>query len=430
MPKTPKHHRLTSTFASFIEHSLSPFHAVETLSQHLKDQGFIQLDPTEKWSLQARGKYFVTSKETLLAAFILPDKSWKETTLLASHLDSPALKLKPRPEIHTHNILQLGTEVYGGPLLHTWLDRPLSLVGRAMVMQKRQCRPLLIHLKEPSLMIPSLAIHLDRSIHDKGILVHKQDHLKAIVALEGDKQKKLTQLLQSHYDFDKLLSFDLFLVPQEPSQFWGDEKAFFSSYRIDNLSSVFASVTGLTQVESQPHRLLASFFWDHEEIGSRTSFGAGSLWGEELLQRIASILELSPEDRFRTKASSLCLSVDVGHGLHPNFVDKHDPQNTSFLGKGPALKFSAAKHYATSAGAAAEVIRAAEAKNIPYQLDAGRSDIPSGSTVGPIMAANLGIDTLDLGVPCWAMHSTRETMASVDLLSLTQLLKATLERPF
>jgi aspartyl aminopeptidase len=385
-------------FVSFLIHSPTPWHAADRLISMLK--GFEELDETKDWNLKP-GSYWVRRSGALIA-FRLPARPTR-SLLIASHLDSPGLKLKPRPDLTQHGSHQFGVEVYGGPLLYTWFDRDLCISGQVATNQGLK----LVHLDSHPLLIPSLAIHLDREINDKGFLPNKQSHLKPLAP--GPLKKIL--------GFEPL-AFDLFLTPLEAPRIYGD---LISGYRLDNLSSAYASCLALVHGQQRPDTLQMAVFFDHEEIGSETGSGALSPFVDEVLERLVGRNALLP-----LKRRSLALSVDVGHALHPNYPDKSDLENSSKLGAGPAIKCNAMRRYATSAATAAPLLALAGEKKISLQLNAGRSDLTSGSTVGPLMEARLGIPTVDLGVPLLGMHSIRETISMSDLDSLTSLLTLSL----
>lgn len=412
-------------FVHFINRSPTVYHAAREITAKLAEADFTPLGESEKWKLEPGKGYFVMREDTLVAAFRLPKKTPTSATLLASHIDSPALKIKPHPELSSHGIGQFNTEVYGGPLLHTWLDRDLALGGRIVVLdQNGQCESQIVLLDDYPVIIPGLAIHLQRDVNDKGLIVHKQDHLKAVYSIQT-KEKHLDVWLRKHHSFHQLLSFDLFLVPLEKAAFNGFEDELISSYRLDNLTSAFASLEALINAKPRANAIQMAIFWDHEEIGSKTYAGADSQFVDQLLERICMQFKMDREDYYRMKSRSLCLSCDVGHAFHPNFAEKYDPQNAPLMGKGPTLKFSS--KYATSGATAAPIVKLAEKHKIPLQTFASHSDLSGGSTVGAMMGATLGIPTVDLGLACWAMHSIRETIAAQDELFLCQLLKAALE---
>ena len=408
-------------FFQFLTSSPTSWHAAKEIVHSLTATGFTPLSERGHWKLEAGKSYVVQREGALVCAFRLPSKKPTSAILLASHTDSPALKIKPNPDVTSHGISQLLTEIYGGPLLHSWLDRDLAIAGRI----ETDAGSKLVFLKDAPLIIPQLAIHLDRTINEKGILVHKQDHLKAVLATHGIHT--LESVLKKHFSFNTLYAHDLFLVPTEKPGLIGHNLELIGGYRIDNLSSAFACLEALLHAKPRPETLQMAIFWDHEEIGSTTSTGAGSLFVDQMLERIAIALQQSPEDVHRIKSASLCLSADVTHGWNPNFPEKYDPQNAPHLGKGPVIKFSAGRKVASDAASAASICKIGESKKIKWQMGANRSDIPGGSTVGPIMSANTGISTVDLGVPCWAMHSTREIITASDLKDLRDLMHEVLD---
>lgn len=414
-------------FVHFLNRSPTVYHAAREVGTALAEADFTPLTETEKWNLEPGKGYFVMREDTLVAAFRLPKEKPTDAMLLASHLDSPALKIKPQPEVFSHGIGQLATELYGGPLLHTWFDRDLCIGGRIIVLNnKGECENKTVLLDDYPVIIPSLAIHLNRECNEKGLQINKQEHLRAIYSIQN-REKHLEEWLKKHHPFKKLLSFDLFLVPIEKARFSGFNDELISSYRLDNLSSAFSSLEALIEAKAPKNRLQVAIFWDHEEIGSKTYAGADSLFVNELFERICLQYKMDREEYYRMKSASLCLSCDVAHAYHPNYSDKFDLQNAPFMGKGPAIKYS--MRYATSGLSAAPIVQIAEKHKIPIQTYAARSDQPGGSTVGAMMGANPGIPTVDLGIACWAMHSIRETIAAEDQIALTQLLKTALEDP-
>lgn len=414
-------------FLAFLEKSPSVYHAADEIAKRLIDAGFNVLKENEKWKLLPNEKYFLVRDGSLVAAFRTPKNKISSCILLASHIDSPCLKLKPCPETIHCGIGELNTEIYGSPLLHTWLDRDLKLSGKITFLNsKNKIESKTIDLPEFPVIIPSLALHLDRNIGEKGLMIQKQDHLRAIFSTRG-KENPLEHALHASVSFKTLLSLDLFLVPKEPPSILGFEKEFVASHRLDNLTSAYASVEAITKAKSHPHHLQMAIFWDHEEIGSMSSRGADSIFTTHLLERIAFSFHLDKEDLFCILAKSLCLSGDIAHGFHPNFPEKYDPQNAPHLEKGIVLKFNANQKYATQSSTAAWVLNLAKKHKIPVQSFASRSDIPAGSTVGSMMSANTGIPTVDLGISCWAMHSIRETIAMKDEMYLCAFFQKALE---
>src|SRR3990167_2896792 len=409
-------------FVRFLNRSPTAYHATREIGALLAEEHFIPLEERERWELKPGESYFVTREDALLAAFRLPEKKPISLTFLATHIDSPALKIKP--EIH-HEPGLLNTELYGSPLLHTWLDRDLAIAGRIITLANNQeCESHLVYLDDYPVIIPSLALHLDRTVHEKGLQIDRQNHLRAVYTIEP-KGTPLAEWLLKHHSFKELLSVDLFLVPMEKASFIGLQSELIASYRIDNLSSAFAALEALMQAKRRSDAIQMALFWDHEEIGSKTYRGADSTFVADILERIRPSYQMDSEDLYLLKSRSFCLSCDAAHAYLPNFSDKFDPENTPFIGQGPAIKYS--PRYATTSRTAASLIPLAKRHQIPLQSYASRSDIPSGSTVGSMMSANLGIPTVDLGIGCWAMHSIRETMAAQDEIWLIHLLQKALE---
>ena len=407
-------------FRAFLEAAPTAWHTVHEVGNRLALHDFTPLQEEEKWVLE-KGKSYFVARGGAIAAFTLPAKAPKKALIIAAHTDSPALKIKPRPEFLKEGMTLFGVEVYGSPMLTSWLNRDLALAGRVFVTNAREeIEERTVFIDDAPLIIPQLAVHLDREINEKGILLNKQQHLSPLVTLE---KADLEALLRRHLSFHSLLSFDLLLVPMEPSRFVGAHNELLAAYRIDNLTSVHAATVALSRTAEMPSDALKiAIFWDHEEIGSRTTEGAFSPFFSDLFMRIGHGLNLSHEELFLLKNHSFCVSSDMAHALNPNYIDKHDPQHMPLLGKGIVLKHNADRKYATSGATAAKVIALCHKCTIPCQPFVSRSDIPTGSTVGPIFEQKLGIPTVDIGVPQLSMHSAREVIAWQDYIHLAQFL--------
>jgi len=417
-------------FVSFLNHSPTPWHAARQIADRLAQADFTPLNEEDRWVLEMGKGYFVVRDDAAVCAFRLPKGNVKRSTILASHLDSPGLKLKPIPEISHPRLSQLSTEVYGSPLLHTWLDRDLALAGRAIVEgDNGQIENRLVFLDDYPLTIPSLPLHLDRSITENGLKINKQDHLNPIASIANSKIHPATveSLLHKHLSFKRLISFDLFLVPLEKVSFIGAQGDLIASARLDNLSSAFECLSALLESQTSHQSLQLAIFWNHEEVGSKSFLGAESFFVNQVIERICLHQKIDREDYYRMKSMSYCISVDLAHGYNPNYSDRFDPHNHCYLGDGVVLKTNAMQKYATSAATAAPIIELCQKNNWPLQKTASRSDIPSGSTVGSIMAAVAGYPTVDIGIAGWAMHSIRETIAVSDETALCNLLKIVLE---
>jgi aspartyl aminopeptidase len=406
-------------FASFIKKSPTSFHAVEEISKQLLSCGFIELLEKEPFSLATNQQYFIR-KNGALFAFKTPKISLKKTILHLSHTDSPGFKIKHQPQKPLNGFEVIGSEIYGGPLLYTWSDQTLYPAGLIYTKASSHIKTHLVELKKFKSLISPLAIHLDRDVNQKGVVFNKQTDINPIFSFN----KPFIRALEEHFS-DPILGFDLFLVPENPIEYFGWEEEFIAGYRIDNLSSVFASLNALIETKHHTHALLGAIFFDHEEIGSKTLEGADSIFFQETLQRVCQNLSSDPEIYYQIKAESLALSIDVAHGVHPHHPSKHDMEAPPYIGKGPVIKFSAGKKYATTAKLSS-IIHSIKEK-VPVQNFYPHGEIGSGSTVGPIFSAKAGIETIDIGIPILGMHAMKEVMAFEDLHSLQELLRLTFQ---
>lgn len=410
----------TEDFLQFLQDAPTSYHCVEEVKKRLQKEGFSPLTEETLWQLQKGGKYFV-HRGGSIAAFCLPKAPPSSLTILAAHTDSPALKLKPSPIKVQEGMNLLSIEVYGGPILHSWLNRDIKIAGRYFTKEGKEH---LIDQKEQCLMIPEVAIHLDRELN-KGRPLNRQEHLMPLVSLH-DKENPLT--IESLLNISDVESFDLFLVPAEPPSLLGLNRDWIASYRIDNLTSVHAATAAIASYEDSSSLPIAVFF-DHEEIGSLSWEGARSSFLSDLLVRIKGALKLNEEAFLQIKRSSICYSLDMAHAIHPLHGTKHDPGHRPFLGKGLVIKEHSDQKYATSAYTKAIAKKIAHAAKVKTQDFACRADVPSGSTVGPAIAALTGIATVDLGCPQLSMHSTREIVAVNDYLDSVTFLKQALKPP-
>lgn len=408
-------------FVDFLEKSPTSWHAVQEMGNRLASLDISPLDEREKWNLE-KGKRFFTERGGSLCAFALPQHPPKKVTLIAAHTDSPALKLKPSPEIRSESLHLMTTETYGSPLLSSWLNRDLAIAGRIVVENHHhEIEDHLVFLDEAPLFIPQLPIHLDRDVNEKGLVVDKQDHLRPIFSLQSQHSDLLEPLLKMQIQFKELLAFDLFLVPLEKPRLLGVQGEMLAAYRLDNLASAHACITAFASA-NQSDDLQIAVLWDGEEIGSKTAEGAASPFIEDILKRIAEFYEMSEEAFVQMKAHSLCISVDVAHAYNPNFPKKFDPHHHQLAGGGISIKYNSDKKYATDGKTAAAVVSACKKLGLKYQSFTSRSNISCGSTIGPIFAHSLGIPTVDIGAPIFSMHSAREVMGIQDHIDLCHLL--------
>ncbi|MDA3937718.1 MAG: M18 family aminopeptidase [Spirochaetia bacterium] len=399
----------------FIQRSPSSYQAAETIVNQLKVKGFKLLDEREAWTLKPGKSYYIIRNMSSVIAFRLGLDKLSDSGFMitGAHTDSPSLKLKSEGGNWKEGSARLSTEVYGAPILSSWLDRELSIAGVVTVRKDGIWSRILFNHKKPVAIVPNLAIHINREVN-KAFEYNKQDHLQAVLGISKSKEDPLRTLVSRQLDIESgdLGEMDLFLYDPGAGSFLGDE--YFVSPRIDNLAMCHSILSAITSSMVSAATQVAVFY-DNEEVGSLTYQGANSSFLSEILERIVySNKENTREDYFRAKAASFLISADGAHAVHPNFSDKHDPDYSPKLNKGPVIKLNAAFKYATSSETALVFQGLCEDLSIPFQKFIGRSDMPSGSTIGAISAANLGIRTVDVGNPMWAMHSIRETYGMRD----------------
>ena len=415
----------------FINRSPTPFHAVKNMRTELVKHGFKELSESESEKLEPSGQYFVVRNNSSLVAFRVSDKgSMAGVRMVGAHTDSPCLKLKPNAVVEHDGYVQLGVEPYGGVLMNPWFDRDLSLAGRVTLMSTDKVLfSRLIDFESPIAFIPSLAIHLDREANG-GRKVNPQTMLPPIVGLSGTDKFNLKQLIldklvdsQLAKKTDVVSDFELSLYDTNPAAIIGLDEAFIAGSRLDNLVSCWIGLKALIDSSSVDTQLLICN--DHEEVGSGSFAGARSDLLESVLMRM-----VGDAAKFSSVMSrSLLVSADNAHGLHPNFLEKHDQSHGPILNAGPVLKFNANQSYATNSETAAILNLAARNKNIPMQSFVSRSDMGCGSTIGPLTSTRLGVKALDVGIPTFGMHSIRELAGARDLDALYSLLCGLFELP-
>lgn len=412
---------IANNLMEFINNSPTMFHASSVIMDKLKDNGFIHLPLDGKWNLKKGGKYYVTSNDSALITFVINTTSPEEDgfKMIGAHTDAPGFRLKPSPEIQKENYLILNTEVYGGPILSTWFDRPLSIAGRVSYSGDHILRPqhALIDFKEPIAIIPSLAIHMNRDVNT-GVALNKQkDTLPVIKTIDGQLDPAYIKNMvckQSGLSIDQALDVDLFLYPTEKGALVGANKEFISASRLDDLAMVYAGIEALLGAKHKSGINMMICF-DNEEIGSRTKQGADSPFLSSTLERIMIALDKSSEDLYRAIARSFLISADMAHAYHPNYPEKQDPTNKVLPGNGPAIKVNANQSYTTDSDSAVVFADICKKANVPYQVFVNRSDERGGSTIGPVSVAHVAVRSLDIGAPMLSMHSCRELMAIKDI---------------
>lgn len=418
---------LNKGLLNFLKNSPTPFHAVSNMVFELKENGFKELEENKKWTLKKGEKYFVTRNASSIIAFKMGKSDHKKAgfRMVGAHTDSPCLKAKPNPEKKFKNYLQLGVEVYGGVLLAPWFDRDLSLAGRISYLDKKgKINSTNIDFKRAIATVPSLAIHLDRKANE-GRTINKQKHMPPLLMqLEEGEELSFNDLILEELkkkgeskDIKKILEHELYFYDTHAPAQIGLTKQFIASARLDNLLSCYVGMVSLIDSDDSLPALITCN--DHEEVGSSSASGAAGTFLKSVLERLSG----TNENYSIMVNNSLMVSVDNAHGVHPNFSEMHDENHGPLLNKGPVIKINNNQRYATNSNTSAIFSYLCEKVEIPYQKFVTRSDLGCGSTIGPITASLIGVNTLDVGVPTFGMHSIRETAGSKDSFYLFKVLR-------
>lgn len=411
---------IARSLMEFLDKSPVNFLAVKTVSTQLDEAGFTRLDPRDKWDLKPGGKYYITKNSSAIFAFVVttegPEAGFR---IISAHSDSPCMRVKPNAEMLSDGgIVKLNVEVYGGPILYTWFDRPLSLAGRVVLRSDDPLNPRteIVKFDRPLLTIPHLAIHFNRAVNE-GNPLSKQKDMLPVIAIVKEAAEKDNLLLRTIADavgcrIEDILDFDLSLYDTTPACLVGLNEEFLTSGRLDDLSMVHGAMTALLETSSTKQTRVMAIF-DNEETGSGTKQGAASPVLRNILERICG----SREDFFRAVSSSFMISADNGHALHPNYPSRQDPTNHPIPGDGPVVRINANCKYMTDARSAAVYRSVCSQAGVPCQVFVNHSDTPGGSTLGNILTSQIELEGVDMGAPQWAMHSCRETAAVADHLS-------------
>lgn len=405
---------------AFIRKSPTAFHAVDTMRKTLAYQGFQELSEKDYWKPTPGGRYMVTRNNSALIAFSIPEDAPRRFHIMASHSDSPTFKIKENPEITVEKAyVKLNVEKYGGMLMSPWFDRPLSVAGRVIVSEGGEIREKLIDIDRDLLMIPSLAIHMNREVNS-GYSYNPQKDLLPLYGTAGTEETFSKTLAEAAgVREEEILSHDLFLYSRTRGAVWGAEKEFISAGRLDDLQCAFASMEGLLSGEKKKS-IAVHCVMDNEEVGSGTKQGAASTFLKDTLLRINSGLGRTYEEYLMSLADSFMISADNAHALHPNYTDMADPVNRPLLNKGIVIKYNANQKYCTDAVSAARFKELCNRAEVPYQTFVNRSDMAGGSTLGNISNTQVPVNTVDIGLPQLAMHSPYETAGVKDTLSLVK----------
>ena len=416
---------LVTDLKEFLAASPTPYHAVVQMAERLLEGGFQRLSEADDWQLEPAGRYFSTRNDSSIVAWVMPaDKSLHESGLrmVGAHTDSPCLKVKPLPELHRQGYNQLGVEVYGGALLNPWFDRDLSLAGRVSYLNKKgELKQALVNFVRPLAVIPSLAIHLDREAN-KNRSINAQTDLPVILG-QADEKLDFKEMLREQLDAEgisdvaEVLDYEISLYDVQPPSLTGLKEEFLSSARLDNLLSCYMGLRALLEASPEQGALLICN--DHEEVGSMSASGAQGPMLTQLIERLLP----DPQSRVQMISRSMMISVDNAHGIHPNFADKHDANHGPRLNAGPVIKVNANQRYASNSETGALFRHLAKQEDVPVQSFVVRSDMACGSTIGPITAAELGVKTLDVGAPQFAMHSIREMAGVSDAENMVKVLR-------
>jgi len=414
-----------------IEAATSPYHVVYETKKRLQEAGFEALDLKQDWGINVGGAYYVEGYGSTLVAFRIGEnyKFKNPFRIAAAHTDFPGFCIKQSPEMPTEKYARLNVEVYGGPILNTWLDRPLSAAGRVVLKSEDIFKPeiRLVDLKKPLFIIPNLAIHQNREVN-KGVELNRQTDMAPIVGMMeemlNEEQYFLNYLAKVlEVEMNNILDYEMYIYNCDVGDVIGMNEEFISAPRLDNLTSVQAITSALIKGDNEEVISVGAYF-DHEEIGSKTKQGGGSTLFSLILEKLIFSMGFDRGKFISTLADSLFISVDVAHALHPSHVIKSDPVNKALLNKGFCIKEACSQSYATDSEIIGIIQQICEAEGIAFQKIANRSDAPSGSTLGSIASTLLPVKTIDIGIPLLAMHSSRELMGLKDQESLVKLLKA------
>lgn len=412
--------QLALELIDFLYDSPSAFHGVKSVKNLLDKNGFVEVKEADKWNLKSQGKYYVIKNDSALIAFVIGDENIDEAgfRLIGAHTDVPGFRIKPNPQMTAEGkYVKLNTEVYGGPILHTWYDRPLAIAGKVAIKGASPLKPetKLVNINRPLLIIPSLAIHMNREVNE-GYKINRQIDTLPLLGLINDsleKENYLIKILSEELNVNKedIIHFDLGLYEYEKGLLIGMNEELISSGRFDDMWMVYAGVKALLDSKKNSATKVMICI-DNEEIGSETAQGANSTLLNNLLERITLSVGLDREGYYRALANSIMISADLAHAVHPNLMDKHDPTNRPVLEGGPVLKIAASGSYSTDSFNGAVFAEVCKSAGVPFQKFVNRSDVRGGSTIGPITSAKLTIPVIDMGAPVLGMHSIRE-LASV-----------------
>ncbi|MBQ3671562.1 MAG: M18 family aminopeptidase [Treponema sp.] len=411
---------------SFIEKSPSPFHVVKNLGKILESHGFVPLSEKEPWSL-GKGKYFVTRNNSSIISFTIPRNDFSSFKIAASHSDSPTFKVKENPEIRSGGATVLNVEKYGGMILSPWFDRPLSVAGRVMLRKnaaegKISVEQKLVESGRDLLLIPNLAIHMDRETNE-GRKINVQNEIRPVMAL-GENASLMEHIAgEIGADAKDIISHDLFLYVRSAGTIWGENGEFMASPKLDDLECVWTTMRGFLEAAEKDDVCVHAVF-DNEETGSQSMQGAASSFLSDTLARISRALGKTAEEHCALLSKSFMVSADNAHALHPNYAEKSDPVNRPKINGGVVIKFNAAQKYTTDSLSAAVFKEICRKAGVPFQIFTNNSNIAGGSTLGNISLSHVSVPCVDIGLAQWAMHSPYESAGTKDVDYMIRAAKA------
>ena len=407
----------------FIEKSPTCFHAVANIGAMLEEAGYVRLRENEEWKLKKGGKYYTERNDSSVIAFAVPTGTVKGFHMAAAHSDSPCFKVKEKPELTVEDrYMRLNTEKYGGMILSTWLDRPLSVAGRLAVRGTDGIQSRLVNIDRDLMIIPNLAIHMSRSSNESKQLNPQKDLLPLCGGnLTKDAFEEMIAK-ESGVEKEDILSYDLFLYNRMRGTTLGINEEFVAAPKLDDLECVYSSIEGMLNAKLSKDYVTVCAVFDNEEVGSGTKQGAGSTFFPEVLKRISYLCGKNEEEYYMAVADSFMLSADNAHAVHPNYQDKTDPTNRPYINEGIVLKYNASQKYTTDANSAALVKYLCKKEKIKCQVFFNRSDMLGGSTLGNILTGQVSIKAADIGLPQLSMHSTYETAGCKDLDDMITLM--------
>ena len=417
----------------FIDASPSPWHAVDCIRNQLNSAGFKELAERDQWTIKPNSGYYVIRDDSSIIFFRTGQSNLKQAgfRIIGAHTDSPGFRIKPNALIRKQETLMLGVEVYGGPILATFTDRDLSLAGRVSLRSNATVPDIkLLRFNQPIVRIPNLAIHMNRKVNTDGLKLDKQTELPLLLSVSSkhptpnvDEFKRLLAE-KVNCEVDDILSWELAVYDTQPGSVWGASSEFIADSQLDNLASCHAGLNAMMSSQAQPTDITqVCAFFDHEEIGSESVKGGNSSFLSDVLSRIALVSGLDQQEYQQTLANSLLISADMAHAWQPSFPSAYEPDHHVLVNSGPVIKVNANQRYASNAVTESMFIYCCEQADVPWQRYVHRTDMPCGSTIGPMSAASLGIQTVDVGNPMWAMHSIRESAGVLDHQYLIKALR-------